>query len=141
MASKPFGVDIDLLGNQLQNARWHNLPSDPAPASSKAGQEYFNTTTNTIRWYNGTVWNDRANPAAQIKHRQFFPAGDGLSLTITVDVATLPTDNNLISVYANGFRLFPDQGATLLDWSRNAGVTPTTITLRQRDGESIMVEW
>lgn len=35
---------------------WPGLASDPV--SARAGEFYFNTTSNAIRYYNGTIWND-----------------------------------------------------------------------------------
>jgi hypothetical protein len=41
-----------------------NLASDPASGTS--GEVYFNTTTNVLRFYNGTIWSDFF--ATQVKH-------------------------------------------------------------------------
>jgi len=78
---------------------------------------------------------------AAVKHRQFFEKGDAMSLTITVDVATLPADNNDITIHVGGVRIFPDQGSTQLGWSRNHAISPTGIFIRQRDNETVMIEW
>lgn len=34
------------------------LSADPAGAASEAGQLYYNDVSNTVRWYNGSVWAD-----------------------------------------------------------------------------------
>jgi len=52
--SKKFLVDIDLNGNELQNAVIQNLAS--APENPKEGQHYFNTVDEVEYYWNGTQW-------------------------------------------------------------------------------------
>lgn len=47
-------VNLDLGGNQLLNAVVQVLAADPS--SPVAGQLYYNSSTNTLRYYNGTAW-------------------------------------------------------------------------------------
>ena len=50
-----FLNNIDLASNELQNAVIQNLASDPA-SGAEIGKVYYNTTSNEIRVYNGTLW-------------------------------------------------------------------------------------
>lgn len=45
---------VDLLGNELRNARSHNLGT--APASPASGRRYFDTGLKFERYYDGTRW-------------------------------------------------------------------------------------
>lgn len=53
MAKRTFLVDIDLTNNQLLQARFENLATDPTGVT---GRVYYNTTINKIKYFNGTVW-------------------------------------------------------------------------------------
>lgn len=49
-----FLTNLNLTGNELQNAKMHLLSS--APASPTKGRIYFNTVNNRLWYYNGTEW-------------------------------------------------------------------------------------
>lgn len=53
MANRIFLVNLDLSGNQLLNFIVQNLGTDPG--SPAVGQTWYNTTSNTLKYYNGAV--------------------------------------------------------------------------------------
>ena len=53
--AKKILVSYNFLGNQIENALLHVLPS--APTALGAGQVYFDSTENRVRWYDGSTWN------------------------------------------------------------------------------------
>ena len=52
--SKKFATNIDLLLNELQNAKIHIVATDPT--SPQTGQIYYNSTINALKFYNGSGW-------------------------------------------------------------------------------------
>ena len=66
--------NLDLNGNQLVDARLNNDSSNPSGAS--AGQIYYNTNDNEIRFYNGSVWTNLSSATGDITG---VAAGNGLT--------------------------------------------------------------
>ena len=50
--SRKMLTSLDMVKNEIQNAVVQNLAG--APSSPVKGQFYFNSTDNTLYWYNGT---------------------------------------------------------------------------------------
>lgn len=53
--ARKFLTHIDLTGNQLLNASFEKLPSDPLSGNFE-GRMYYNTTDDIIKVYDGTQW-------------------------------------------------------------------------------------
>ena len=51
-----FLTNIHLNQNELQGAVVHKLAVEPSAASGVKGQIYFNSTTNTLKYHDGTDW-------------------------------------------------------------------------------------
>ncbi len=66
--------NLDLNGNQLVDARLNNDSSNPPGAS--AGQIYYNTNDNEIRFFNGSVWTNLSSSSGDITS---VTAGNGLT--------------------------------------------------------------
>jgi len=52
--ARKFLTALDLVQNELQNARVQNLSG--APSTPVKGQIYFNSTDNILYWWNGAAW-------------------------------------------------------------------------------------
>lgn len=51
---QPYLKPIDLAGNELRRAKIYNLATDPVNPSR--GWIYFNTTSDSMKYHNGTSW-------------------------------------------------------------------------------------
>jgi hypothetical protein len=54
--SRKFLTPLDLVQNELQNARVQNLAAAPTSPAPVKGQLYMNSTDNIMYWYNGSGW-------------------------------------------------------------------------------------
>lgn len=95
---------LDLIGDKaiFFNGLGLVIPvftSDPAGGDSEVGQIYYNSTSNKIRWYNGTAW-------AVLGHTHVYseiPSGTINGSNAAFTVATTPASGSL-RLYKNGLR-------------------------------------
>lgn len=82
-ATVPFGGDIDLIGNEIQNVVFQNLSL--APQNPKEGQVYYNTADHTVYVRTNNAW---VNALSQGKIYTFSTGLTDTNDTITLNRAT-----------------------------------------------------
>jgi hypothetical protein len=94
-----FVTGINLNKNELLNARIQNLSS--APSSPVAGQLYFDTTANVLKFYDGTNWVPASGSTEVIQDLIGSSIIGGVGLTSTYnDISgetTIDLDNTAVS--------------------------------------------
>ena len=93
--SRKFLTNIDLNSNELRNGVIHNLATDP---SGKAGQLYYNTVDNELKYYDGgaSAWVSLTSVDAEIIEdavAELLAAGSGISLDYNDGAGTLTIEN------------------------------------------------
>jgi hypothetical protein len=93
--SRKFLTNIDLNSNELRNGVIHNLATDPA---GKAGQIYYNTVDNELKYYSGgaSAWVSLSSVDAEVIEdavADLLAAGDGISLDYDDEAGTLTIEN------------------------------------------------
>jgi hypothetical protein len=110
--------NLDLVKNELQNARVQNLAT--APSSPAVGQFYYDTVLGYLRVYNGSSW-DRLddNWVSSVGATAPIQSSGGATPTISIDAATTSAAGSMSST-----------DKTLID---GATATDTASTLVKRD--------
>jgi hypothetical protein len=93
--SRKFLTNIDLNSNELRNGVIHNLATDPA---GKAGQVYYNTVDNELKYYSGgaSAWVSLSSVDSEVIEdavADLLAAGDGISLDYDDEAGTLTIEN------------------------------------------------
>ena len=115
-----FLDNLDLNDNQLLNARLENLASDPG--SGNAGDIIFNTTSNIMKYYNGSDWISLTadtnfdnwilsdgSSSTTITSGATVAISQGVGMTTTLDTRTITVSlNEATSTVRGGIELFSD---------------------------------
>ena len=117
--ARQFLTGLNLNKNELLNARIQNLAVEPQVGTSVAGQIYFNTTDNTLRYFNGTAWLTLAQ-------------GGDVSSAITNAINALTTaaiEEDPSATTSSGTMYFTDQRAKDAAATLLTGASLTNITI------------
>jgi hypothetical protein len=99
--SRKFLTNIDLNSNELRNGVIHNLATDPLTGA--AGQLYFNTVDQVLKFYNGTTSQWEAVGSIEAigdAVNDLLESGTGISLSYDDEEGTLTIENTGVTSVA-----------------------------------------
>ena len=149
-----FLDNLDLNDNQLLNARLENLASDPG--SANAGDVIFNTTSNVMKYYNGSGWIaltadtnfdswdlSDGSSSATITTGQTVTIAQGVGMTTALDTRTITvTLNEATAAIRGGIELFSDTDQSVAANSVTATASRTYGLQLNSDGQGVVnVPW
>lgn len=98
--AKRYLTSIDLSKNQILNVAVHNLAT--APSSPVYGQLYYNTISNKVFFYNGSIWVDMTGSIQTITGGAGLTASSIINNTVTLDLnvdnATVEINNDILRI-------------------------------------------
>jgi len=117
-----FLVPIDLVQNELQNARVQNLSNAPTTPAPVAGQIYYNTAIKSLFFYDGTNWIDTKSI-------------DDLGIDDLEDIVITSPQGGQFLVYDAVTSKWVNTAVDLADLDDVTIVTPSTGDVLYFDGE------
>jgi hypothetical protein len=122
-----FLDNIDLESNEIQDVAVENLSSDP---TGFAGRIIFNTTTNTLKYYNGSAWvslDGTGNVDSVTGSNGLKNAGNTVDVDIEPDYTT--ASNIILAAGSNGAA--PVAAGQVLVSGATSGTTAKYVSITQ----------